>query len=226
MIDISTISIRYSVKTAQYIDFEPKGENNRRFREFMSMVILFSLYRRNFSVEFTTNFIKRNLAMNNSDYNQSFTAMVGRHEKIIFSVCFFYATSEMPFDDIRQEVLISLYKGYRNFRQESSESTWVYKVCINTCLFSLKSFTPKIKTISFDELPAVHFQDDNNEWREKLEWLYSVIAQLKPMDKALILMWLDELSYDEIASNMGIPRNTVASRLYRIKEKISSRKEV
>lgn len=164
--------------------------------------------------------------MNNSDYNKSFTAMVGRHEKIIFSVCFFYATNDIPFDDLRQEVLISLFKGYRNYRQESSETTWVYKVCINTCLFSLRKLTPKIKTISFDELPTIHFQDDNNnEWKEKLEWLHSVIAQLNPVEKALILMWLDELSYEEIASNMGIPRNTVASRLYRIKEKISSRKE-
>ncbi len=165
--------------------------------------------------------------MNTSDYNKTFTAMVGRHEKIIFSVCFFYATKDIPFDDLRQEVLISLFKGYRNYRQESSETTWVYKVCINTCLFSLRKLTPKIKTISFDELPAVHFQDDNNnEWKEKLEWLYSVIARLNPVEKALILMWLDELSYEEIASNMGIPRNTVASRLYRIKEKISSRKDI
>lgn len=164
--------------------------------------------------------------MNTSDYNKSFTAMVGRHEKIIFSVCFFYATNDIPFDDLRQEVLISLFKGYRNYRQESSETTWVYKVCINTCLFSLRKLTPKIKTISIDELPTISFQDDNNnEWKEKLEWLYSVIAQLNPVEKALILMWLDELSYEEIASNMGIPRNTVASRLYRIKEKISSRKE-
>lgn len=165
--------------------------------------------------------------MNNSDYNRSFIAMVERHEKIIFSVCFFYATSEVPFEDIRQEVLVSLFKGYRNYRKECSESTWVYKVCINTCLFSLRKFTPKLKTISFDELPEVHFQDDtDHETKEKLEWLYSLIVQLNPMDKALILMWLDELSYEEIASNMGIPRNTVASRLYRIKEKISSRKEV
>ena len=165
--------------------------------------------------------------MNNSDYNKSFTAMVGRHEKIIFSVCFFYATSEVPFEDIRQEVLISLFKGYRSFRQESSESTWVYKVCINTCLFSLRKFTPKVKTVSFNEIPSFHFQDDNdNALREKLEWLYSLIAQLNPMEKALILMWLDELSYEEIAMIMGIPRNTVASRLSRIKEKISSRKEV
>ena len=153
--------------------------------------------------------------MMNSDYNKSFMAMVGRHEKAIFSVCFFYATSEVPFEDLRQEVLISLFKGYRNFRQESSEATWVYKVCINTCLFSLRKFNPKVKTVSFDDIPSFH-----------LEWLYATIAQLNPMEKALILMWLDELSYEEIASNMGIPRNTVASRLYRIKEKISSRKEV
>lgn len=165
--------------------------------------------------------------MKTSDYNQSFTAMVGRHEKIIFSVCFFYASSEVPFDDIRQEVLISLYKGYRNFRQESSESTWVYRVCINTCLFSLRKLTTKFKTISFDEIPEVQFQDENdNESKEKLEWLYSLISKLNPMDKALILMWLDELSYEEIALNMGIPRNTVASRLHRIKDKISSGKEV
>ena len=153
--------------------------------------------------------------------------MFGRHEKIIFSVCFFYATGEVPFEDLRQEVLISLFKGYRNFRQESSETTWVYKVCINTCLFSLKKFTPKVKTVSFDQIPSVHFQEENDKaLREKLDWLYAIIAQLNPMEKALILMWLDELSYEEIASNMGIPRNTVASRLFRIKEKISSRKEV
>lgn len=165
--------------------------------------------------------------MNDSDYNKSFTEMVGRHEKIIFSVCFFYASSELPFDDIRQEVLISLFKGYRNYQKESSESTWVYKVCINTCLFSLRKLSSQPKTIYFDKLPEVHFQDDSdNEKKEKLELLYSLIAQLNPMEKALILMWLDELSYEEIAFNMGIPRNTVASRLHRIKEKISSRKEV
>ena len=52
--------------------------------------------------------------------------------------------------------------------------------------------------------------------------LYASISTLNPMDKALILMWLDELSYEEIANNLGIPRNTVASRLSRIKDKLSS----
>ncbi len=66
---------------------------------------------------------------NCSDYNKSFASLIERHEKIIFSVCFFYANNDIPFEDIRQEVLISLFKGYRSFRHESSEATWVYKVC-------------------------------------------------------------------------------------------------
>ena len=73
--------------------------------------------------------------------------MVGRHEKIIFSVCFFYDTNEVSFDDIRQEVLISLYKGYRNFRQESSESTWIDKVCISV-IFT-ESLSLVTKQVSF-----------------------------------------------------------------------------
>lgn len=153
--------------------------------------------------------------------------MVARHEKIIFSVCFFYANSDLAFEDLRQEVLISLFKGYRHFQRKSSEATWVYKVCINTCLFALRRFSARIKMCSLDELPLIHFSDENErEFKEKLEWLYSLIGRLNPMDKAVILMWLDELSYEDIASNMGIPRNTVASRLHRIKEKISQGKEV
>ena len=161
---------------------------------------------------------------NPSEYNQSFTAMVRRHEKIIFSVCFFYATTDVGFDDLRQEVLISLFKAYRHFRKDSSESTWVYKVALNTCLFSLRRLTPKVRMLSFEEMPYIQFEDDSeHDIQNRLERLYSSISRLKPIDKALVLMWLDELSYDEIAENMGIPRNTVASRLHRIKEKLSTK---
>ena len=157
------------------------------------------------------------------DYNESFTALVKRHEKIIFSVCFFYASKEIPFEDLHQEVLISVFNSYRGFKGQSSESAWIYRVCLNTCLFSLRKYTPKITTISLDDLPQIYFKDDtNNELRDKLEMLYASISTLNPMDKALILMWLDELSYEEIANNLGIPRNTVASRLSRIKDKLSS----
>lgn len=164
---------------------------------------------------------------NNSGYNGSFTSLIRRHENIIFSVSLFYASRDVSFEDLRQEVIISLFKAYPDFRHECSEATWVYRVCINTCLFSLRRLSPKVRMLYLEEIPDLYFRsDDEREYREKLEWLYTLIARLNPMDKALILMWLDELSYDEIASNMGIPRNTVASRLHRIKEKLSLRKEI
>lgn len=161
-----------------------------------------------------------------TNYAESFTALVKRHEKIIFSVCFFYASSEVPFEDLRQEVLISLFNSFRNFKRQCAESTWVYRVCLNTCMFSLRKLTSKIKILSLEDLPPLNFREDpDNDLQDKLESLYSSISMLNPIDKALILMWLDDLSYEEIANNMGIPRNTVASRLFRIKEKISSKIE-
>lgn len=162
-----------------------------------------------------------------TEYDRLYTDMVRRHEKIIFSVCFFYATKNVLFDDLRQETLISLYRGYRNFKGKCTEATWVYRVCINTCLFAIRRFTDKIDAIPLDDLPGVELKEDNNhEFINKLEWLHGAISMLNPVEKAIILMWLDELSYDDIAANMGIPRNTVASRLHRIKEKLSSKKDI
>lgn len=164
---------------------------------------------------------------NETEYNQAYAEMVGRHEKIIFSVCFFYATADVGFDDLRQEVLISLFKGYRHFRHESAESTWVYKVALNTCLFSLKKLSPKVKTFSIDEMPSLHLADEvDSEARNRLEWLRNAISLLNPLDKAIILMWLDELSYEDIALNIGIPRNTVASRINRIKKKLANKSNI
>lgn len=161
-----------------------------------------------------------------TEYDKEFTKMVRRHEKIIFSVSYFYASTDVPFDDMRQEALIALYNGFRNFRKECKESTWVYRVCINSCIFALRKLKPKVDTVSIEEFPVISYKSENDDcFKERLEWLYRTISVLNPLDKALIMMWLDELNYDEIAENMGIPRNTVATRIHRIKAKLSSKKE-
>lgn len=170
--------------------------------------------------------MERNIMNRNKDHDTTFTEIARRQERIINNVCFFYASSELPFDDLRQEVLISLFKSLPHFKDLASESTWVYRVAINTCLFAMRKFKAKIKTVSIEDLPHLQMSDQNNEeLKVQLEWLYDAISGLNPIDKAIIIMWLDDLSYEEIASNMGMPRNTVATRLHRIKEKLSSKKD-
>ncbi len=78
----------------------------------------------------------------------------------------------------------------------------------------------KIKFSPLENLPKLA-EESGMATTEQLEWLYSAIAKLHPLDKAIILMWLDELSYNDIADNIGIPRNTVATRLHRIRKKLS-----
>lgn len=85
----------------------------------------------------------------------------------------------------------------------------------------------RVATVSLEELPGIAFESGaDDDLKDKLQWLYSAIAELNPIDKAIVLMWLDELSYEEIAMNMGMPRNTIASRLSRIREKLSSKKDI
>ena len=95
----------------------------------------------------------------------------------------------------------------------------LFRSCLNTCLFSIKKYTPKIKFSPLENLPKLA-EESGMATTEQLEWLYSAIAKLHPLDKAIILMWLDELSYNDIADNIGIPRNTVATRLHRIRKKL------
>lgn len=181
-----------------------------------------------FSSIVATNFTEKTKTMNcKTEYDRQFTEMVRRHEKIIFSVCYFYASLDVPFEDMKQETLLALYNGFRNFRNECKESTWVYRVCINSCIFSQRKLKHRISTVSIENIPTASYGTEFDDGlRERLEWLYKAVSTLNPLDRAVIMMWLDELSYDEIADNMGIPRNTVATRLHRIKDKLSSKKEI
>lgn len=99
-------------------------------------------------------------------------------------------------------------------------STWIYRVTLNSCVSFFRKHRRRGNTVSVDEHPELIAEDD--EKGAMLREMYRMINRLPAADKALILLWLDEHSYDEIASIMGQPRNTVASRLRRAKEKLTS----
>lgn len=154
------------------------------------------------------------------DLRGAFEEMARRYDGVIRKVCYFYATDREDFYDLRQEALVNLWRGFPRFRGEASLSTWIYRVTLNSCVSFFRKHRKGADTVPIDEHPEL--LAENDEKAAMLREMYRMIGRLAPSDKALILLWLDEHSYEEIAAIMGEPRNTIASRLRRAKEKLIS----
>lgn len=127
----------------------------------------------------------------------------------------------MPFDDLRQEIYVNIWLGLEQFRNDSKISTWIYRVAVNSALMALRSSKSKVKTVSLDfGLLDISSEIDDVQ-RENLQTLRSLIDKLEDIEKAIILLCLDEYSYEEIADTLGFKRNTVATKIRRIKDKLS-----
>lgn len=139
---------------------------------------------------------------------------------MISKICLSFARSEADFLDLRQDVLMNLWRGWGKFRGQSKRSTWIYRVALNTCMTSIKQKpAPDPRNLPLDFALHLPVAVDEAE-AENLNELYRLISELKPEDKAVIMLWLDEFSYDEIAEMMGFSRNTVAQRIKRAIEKL------
>ncbi|MDH6355162.1 RNA polymerase sigma-70 factor (ECF subfamily) [Dysgonomonas sp. PH5-45] len=146
---------------------------------------------------------------------KEFLNMVRQNERIIYKVTSFYANDDEPISDLYQEVVINLWKAYPNFRGESKQSTWIYRIALNTCVtfFRRSKNKPSYVDITMD-VPDV--SDNNDEIKE----LYRLINKLGKIERALVLLYLDEKSYKEIAEITGLSTTNVATKLSRIKDKL------
>lgn len=147
-----------------------------------------------------------------------FTALVERQRQLIDRLCFAYARSAVEFEDLRQDTLINLWKAMPAFRHQSSEHTWIYRITLNTCVSALRLRSRQAPTTSLQSLYDVI--DEPDDKTSVIQQLHEAISTLSPLDKSIMLMWLDELPYDEIARITGLPRNTVATRLRRGKQRL------
>ena len=157
--------------------------------------------------------------MNKEELEKSFIALVTEYQRVIYKVCYMYATDDYTLDELYQETVINLWKGYANFREESKASTWIYRIAMNTCIsyFRKSSSRPQTVPLSFD-LEATLMDDKEGSYF--LQELYRMISKLGKMERALILLWLDERSYQEISDILGISLTNVGTRLNRVKEKL------
>lgn len=157
--------------------------------------------------------------MKSPESEKQFIELITRYQQVVYKVCYFYTTDEYTIDELYQETVINLWKGFATFRAESKVSTWIYRIAVNTCIsyFRKSSALPQTIPLSFD-LAMSLTADDIHEYY--LQELYRMINSLGKMERALILLWLEEHSYQEISDILGISVSNVGARLNRVKEKL------
>lgn len=129
---------------------------------------------------------------------------------LVASICLSFARSKEEFEDLRQDAFLNIWRGLDSFRADSSVSTWVYRITLNTCISSQrKNRGGERQAEALNEFYRELFDETSPEELERYELMYSMIARLPSLDKATLLMWLDDKSYDEIAEVMGMSRNAV-----------------
>lgn len=147
-----------------------------------------------------------------------FARTVREHKGTIYTVCYMFSKDEDEVADLFQDILINLWKGFPKFRGESSVRTWIYRVSLNTCISSERKKKRKGETVPLDM--EINLFDDSMEDLKQIRLLQSRISRLGPFDRAIVLLWLENLSYDEIGAIVGITAKNVSVRLFRIKEQL------
>ncbi len=156
--------------------------------------------------------------MNSQKQNKrGFSELIQKNQGIIQKVTFVYANSVVEREDLFQEICLQLWKSYSNFREESKFSTWMYRVALNTAISSIRK---KKNGFDFETLKEYHLSAEPPENTENVKLLYWAVSKLNGIDKALILLWLEEKNYEEIASIIGITKSNVSVKLVRIKRKL------
>lgn len=149
---------------------------------------------------------------------QEFVSMIRTYERVIYKVCYVYATPYASLGDLYQEVVINLWKAFPKFRKECKLSTWIYRIALNTCISFMRKEKnlPEIISLtqSFDRM------EEDDETQAMLKQLYRMIDRLGQLEKSIVLLYLEEKSYEEIAEITGLTVTNVATRLSRIKDKL------
>ena len=151
-----------------------------------------------------------------------FISAISENQGLIFKVASIYTNTKEDRNDLSQEIIYQLWRSFDSFQQKSSLSTWMYRVAMNVAIQRLKITKRKILTIPLDE-QFLNFQDiDTSEIEEKWKVLKQHIDQLNLLDKGIVLLYLENKSYEEIAQIIGISTSNVGTKLSRIKEKLKN----
>ena len=146
-----------------------------------------------------------------------FGRIIRENKGTIYTVCYMFSKDKDDVDDLFQEALIKLWQGFASFQGKSDLKTWIYKVTLNSCI-SIDRKKKSRKTQPLME--GINLFDQNDADNRQTDMLHARIQRLQPFDRAIVLLWLENMSYQEIAQIVGIDVKNVSVRLYRIKEQL------
>jgi len=149
-----------------------------------------------------------------NELERQFAQTVAEQKSTIYTVCYMFSQDADEVNDLFQEVLVNLWKG---FKHRSDIKTWVYRVALNTCI-SLDRKKRRSATVRLTM--DINLFEDRDEDTRQVDMLHKRISKLQPFDRAIVLLWLENLSYDEIGQIVGITAKNVSVRLFRIREQL------
>ncbi len=155
--------------------------------------------------------------MKENEQKYIFESWLGRHKALIFKVVRAYAFTAMDQNDLFQEITIQLWRSIPTFRQESSATTWIYRVALNTAIKWVRKERKHSHTEPLENTEHI-LQDTGLKIDERLVWLYEEIHSLDEIDRSLTLLLLDGFSYKEMAAILGITESNVGVKINRIKK--------
>jgi len=150
-----------------------------------------------------------------------FEQLIEENKDRIYRICRIYSVSPVEPADLFQEVIFQVWKSLPSFQGTAQISTWIYKIALNVCLRSKMKLERKNHQIIRSE--GFQFIDASpvlKEEEEKYQQLSQCIDQLKESDQSIIILYLEDLAYKEIANIIGITENHVAVKMKRIRKKL------
>jgi RNA polymerase sigma factor (sigma-70 family) len=156
------------------------------------------------------------------DKKEKFITAIKESDGFIYKIASAYTNNTDDRNDLIQEIIYQLWKSFDSFNRKSSLSTWIYRVALNVALYQLKVSKRRVQTVPIDEQDPDYHASDQTEIDENWKILRYQIDKLNLLDKGILVLHLENKSYDEIAEIIGITKTNVATKLSRIKEKIKA----
>jgi RNA polymerase sigma factor (sigma-70 family) len=153
--------------------------------------------------------------------DEEFLGLLNSHQGIVYKVSKAYSNNEEERRDLFQDIVFQLWKSYPSFKHEAQFSTWMYRIALNTAISGLRKIKARPSHQIIDEEIENKIQTpDTCANEERVQFLYKAIRSLTEVDRALILLYLDDMSYDQMADALGLTKTNIGVRLNRIKGKL------